>query len=146
MSGALSLTSSPRSPLSPLFPGGPRSPCHNTDIYTCIIFPARRDAHRTDPSLVIVLSLCTDSPEVPERRSFQAFLLRRLFQDLPEIISTQCLITDHEKATGNLRQHKCFIFYMVPLLLSIRKDRGLPLVQALPAGPGGRKHTHCFNA
>lgn len=62
LSGALSLTSSPRSPLSPLFPAKPGSPCHNTDIYTCIIFPARRDAHRTDPSLVIVPSLCIDSP------------------------------------------------------------------------------------
>lgn len=33
-SGPSTLTSSPRSPLSPLFPGGPRSPCHNTDFQT----------------------------------------------------------------------------------------------------------------
>lgn len=32
------------------------------------------------------------------------------------------------------------VFYILPFLLSVHKDQGLPLVQALPAGPGSRKH------
>lgn len=38
----------------------------------------------------------------------------------------------------------CFFLYIEPLLLSFRKDRGLPSIRALPAGPGSRKHRHKF--
>lgn len=131
-SGASSLTSSPRSPLSPLFPRGPGSPCHNTDICTCIRFSALCD------TLLSFCHLCTDLPEVPFRRSFQVFLVRRLIHHLPET-SAQYLLTDHHKTIWNLQVYKCF-FHILLFLLSVHKDQGLPLVQALPAGPGSRKH------
>lgn len=72
------LTSSPRSPLSPSAPRGPGSPCYKKKknyTYTQVTFV----------TLQWCSSLFSYLPVIPEVHSFQVFLGRHFFLDLPDM-------------------------------------------------------------